>query len=55
MTNPSDLERAHEVWRVVDEKVKLAVLEIAVRRDSGKIEIHFGSGEFKAANKTVTL
>lgn len=51
----NDFENAEKVLQQVLEKISPAVLEIAARRDSGKIEIHFSTGVLKFSNKQVTL
>lgn len=43
----AEMERAEKVWAEVEKRLKPAVMETAVRRDSGSIVLRFGSGEFK--------
>jgi hypothetical protein len=38
-----------EVLRRIVAKITPAIVEIVQRRDSGRIELHFGSGDFKMA------
>jgi hypothetical protein len=42
-----EMERAEKIWQQVAARLKPAVMETVVRRDSGSIVLRFGSGEFK--------
>lgn len=50
-----EMERAEKVWEQVAAKLKPAVMEIAVRRDSGPLTVRFAAGEFKEADATRRL
>ena len=50
-----EMQRAERVWAEVEKKLKPAVMEIAVRRDSGPLVVQFGSGEFKEATASRKL
>ncbi|MDE2100678.1 MAG: hypothetical protein KGL39_25765 [Patescibacteria group bacterium] len=58
MTPPAlakSIAEAEKVWLEVEKRIKPAVLEIAVRGDSGPLVVHFGSGQYKEATATRKL
>ena len=48
-------EKVEEVWKKVEEKIRPAVREMVLRKDSGPVIIHFGSGELKSSTAQRTL